>query len=258
MIFRKRGTPAVICLPSGPVGLWQKRRSAKAKARMAGVAVGGSMALAGCTTFGTNVSGDFACRAPDGICAPSTVIDERALAMISGGSPYQPAGPYPVAPTRPGPQMASLAARTTLRPVQVARTDQKVLTVVFPAHVDGQGRLFEATTVRTVVDSGSWSVADAASPVQAVGVPNAVEVGLSASGPTGGAVNVASVDPMIAPDMVPPVLAIDPDLPSAEAVAEARARGRPPESQAPVVTAAASPATSQINAPRGFAASVED
>ena len=182
---------------------------------MAGMAVGGSVALAGCTTFGTNVSGDFACRAPDGICAPSTVIDDRALAMISGGSPYQPAGPYPVAPTRPGPQMASLAARTTLRPVQVARTDQKVLTVVFPAHVDGQGRLFEATTVRTVVDSGSWSVADAASPVRAVGVPNAVEVGLSASGSTEGAVSVASVDPMIAPDMVPPVLAIDPDIPSA-------------------------------------------
>ncbi|MEL6487016.1 MAG: conjugal transfer protein TraV, partial [Pseudomonadota bacterium] len=36
--------------------------------------------LGGCTTFGTNVNGSFRCDAPDGVCAPSTVIDDNALA----------------------------------------------------------------------------------------------------------------------------------------------------------------------------------
>ena len=31
-----------------------------------------------CATFGTNIEGDFTCRAPKGDCAPSHVIDARA------------------------------------------------------------------------------------------------------------------------------------------------------------------------------------
>ncbi|MCE3543613.1 hypothetical protein LXJ56_25870, partial [Escherichia coli] len=43
--------------------------------------------LSGCMTMGGTVKGDFACRAPDGICAPSSVIDDRALALILGDAP---------------------------------------------------------------------------------------------------------------------------------------------------------------------------
>ncbi|MEL0254290.1 MAG: conjugal transfer protein, partial [Novosphingobium sp.] len=43
----------------------------------------GLAALSGCTTFGGNVKGNFSCSAPDGICAPSSSIDDRALAMIA-------------------------------------------------------------------------------------------------------------------------------------------------------------------------------
>ena len=32
----------------------------------------------GCATFGTNVEGDFTCRAPKGGCAPTHVIDAKA------------------------------------------------------------------------------------------------------------------------------------------------------------------------------------
>ena len=39
-------------------------------------------ALGGCTTLGTNVAGSFRCSAPDGVCAPSSVIDDSALARI--------------------------------------------------------------------------------------------------------------------------------------------------------------------------------
>jgi hypothetical protein len=33
--------------------------------------------------LGGNVKGSFACQAPDGICAPSSTIDDRALAMVA-------------------------------------------------------------------------------------------------------------------------------------------------------------------------------
>lgn len=34
-----------------------------------------ALLAAGCSTFGGNVKGNFACRAPDGSCAPTSVID---------------------------------------------------------------------------------------------------------------------------------------------------------------------------------------
>ena len=43
----------------------------------------------GCATFGTNIEGDFTCRAPKGDCAPSQVIDAREL-VFEGLS--QPSG----------------------------------------------------------------------------------------------------------------------------------------------------------------------
>ena len=48
------------------------------------VALSAAAALSGCATLGGNVKGDFACRAPDGMCAPTSKIDDQALAMISG------------------------------------------------------------------------------------------------------------------------------------------------------------------------------
>lgn len=48
-----------------------------------------SAMLGGCATLGGNVKGDFACRAPAGICAPTSTIDEAAtgLAQASTGQP---------------------------------------------------------------------------------------------------------------------------------------------------------------------------
>lgn len=45
-----------------------------------------AFAIGGCTTLGGNVKGDFACRAPEGSCAPTSAIDEQATkAMQSQG-----------------------------------------------------------------------------------------------------------------------------------------------------------------------------
>ena len=53
--------------------------------------------LSACTTLGTNVSGKFRCEAADGICAPSLVIDDSAIARIeetTSADLVNPAGPF--------------------------------------------------------------------------------------------------------------------------------------------------------------------
>ena len=41
-----------------------------------------ALAIGGCTTLGGNVKGDFACRAPEGSCAPTSAIDEQATKAL--------------------------------------------------------------------------------------------------------------------------------------------------------------------------------
>jgi conjugal transfer pilus assembly protein TraV len=111
-----------------------------------------SAALTGCVGLGGNVKGSFSCAAPDGICAPSSVIDDRALAMISGTTDVVPAGPY--TPDRDASVPVRVAGNGSVR-----RTDQKVLKIVFPAHVDARGRYYETSAIRAVVDNGAWLAA---------------------------------------------------------------------------------------------------
>lgn len=114
-----------------------------------GTVLAATVSLGACATLGGNIKGDFACRAPDGMCAPTTTIDDAALAMISGdGASAPPAGPYSPSP--------DVSARTTLASVTLKRTGEKVLRIVFPAHVDGAGRFRESTAVHAVVEGGAW------------------------------------------------------------------------------------------------------
>ena len=136
--------------------------------------------LSACATLGGNVKGDFTCRAPDGICAPSTTIDDAALAMISGDVGVTPAGPYaPSAETSP---------RTTLAASKPVRSGEKVLRIVFPAHIDGAGRFRETTAVHAVVERGAWMASNAV----AVSPPRAAT---SADTSTGQPVDTSSVMP---------------------------------------------------------------
>ena len=109
--------------------------------------------LSGCASLGGNISGSFSCDAPDGICAPSAVIDDRALAMITGdagtGGATVPAGPYREAPeARP--------AYRTAAAVAPARTRERVLRIVFQPYIDEQGRLHEKSAVHAVVERTDW------------------------------------------------------------------------------------------------------
>jgi len=81
----------------------------------------------GCTSFGTNVNGNFACRAPDGTCAPTSMIDAGATGIDRGD------------------------AKNAHRPVP--QTDEAVrrLQVVIAAYRDEAGRDHEARVVHVTL-----------------------------------------------------------------------------------------------------------
>lgn len=212
--MKRMSLPDVICLPHGSAANW---RPPVTRRKMAGLAAG-VVFLAGCTTFGTNINGKFNCGpAGEGSCAPATVIDDRALAEITGDASYVPAGPYraPVREMQPGTVALASATQTVVMPGQ-----QKVLRIVFPAHVDRAGRYHETSVVNAVVDNGAWMQASAplgASLAQTVNLTVNPEIlsqlgdDLSVVGePTGGGTSRISMN--------------DRGVPSAEAVAAARAR----------------------------------
>lgn len=83
--------------------------------------------LAGCATLGGNVEGNFACRAPEGTCAPTSLIDAQATGAAAGQE------------TLP---VSSAQGRTS-----VGRS----LRIVLAAHRDEAGREHEARVVQVVL-----------------------------------------------------------------------------------------------------------
>ena len=145
------------------LGKLAEQRKAGGLARAASVAALGLAAtqLAACTSlFGGNIKGSFACSAPNGTCAPSTVIDHQALSVIQNARPMTPAGPYMRSPTAARPTTAAYVPTGTGRitPAQggMAHRERRVLRVVFPSFVDGGGNLHEPRIVHAVVDDGAW------------------------------------------------------------------------------------------------------
>ena len=95
----------------------------------------------GCATFGTNIEGDFTCRAPKGDCAPSQVIDARATRDLSATGPVQD-GPRPPVSVASGDQ---------------GRTSERTLRIVFPAHIDKTGTLHDDAVAWAVVENPRWA-----------------------------------------------------------------------------------------------------
>jgi conjugal transfer pilus assembly protein TraV len=178
------------------------------------VALASGTMMTGCTTMGGNIKGNFSCMAPDGICAPSSTIDDRALAMIAGEDGDRmitPAGPYN-APQSAGRGFDTAAAAP-------ARSQERVLRIVFPAQIDGAGRLHEQTAVHAVVERGEWQRALASNAVATT--PEQVQAA------TGGDTLLAAVDRADPPVMMEDSSVADPDMPSAGAVAAARVQADP-------------------------------
>ena len=212
--MKRKSLPDVICLPHGSAANW---RPPLTRPRIAAIG-GGLLFLAGCTTLGTNINGKFNCGpAGEGSCSPATVIDDRALAEITGDASYVPAGPYraPVREMQPGTVALAAGPQTVVVPGQ-----QKVLRIVFPAHVDRAGRYHETSVVNAVVDNGAWMQASAshgAALAQTVNLTVNPEIlsqlGVEAATPAPGAGESSAR-----------IGLNDARIPSAEAVAAARAR----------------------------------
>lgn len=206
------------------------RRSHNPVTRAASIAVIGLAAtqLAACTSlFGGNIKGSFACSAPGGTCAPSTVIDDQALSVIQNARPMTPAGPYIRQPAAAKPVTAAFtpsgSGRLTSAGSGMVHRERRVLKVVFPSFVDGVGNLHEPRIVHAVVDDGAWMELSSGEPNIGEQVEGrAVSLAQAAFVPTpvgpAPVVQDASAPPAIAADAAPA------GPPRPEAVAAARAK----------------------------------
>ena len=95
----------------------------------------------GCATFGTNIEGDFTCRAPKGDCAPSQVIDARATKDLSAS----------------GPGHDGLRPPVSVASGDQGRTSERTLRIVFPAHIDETGTLHDDAVAWAVVENPRWA-----------------------------------------------------------------------------------------------------
>jgi|32_taG_2_1085360.scaffolds.fasta_scaffold00077_57 conjugal transfer pilus assembly protein TraV len=169
-----------------------------------GALAGIALAIGGCTTLGGNVKGEFACRAPEGSCAPTSAIDEQATKAL------QPQG-----------------ANASSTPPPNDRT----LRVVLAAWRDANGREHEARVVHVPLaekPASNWRA-----PLSTGDVLRALgRASQSQTGPldTGDATGTATVSSSL-PQQLPDVLVIPSqgasELPGASAPATG-APGRPP------------------------------
>lgn len=264
---------SVIRLPACPVPDYTPSRRAVLRGPVLAALAG--LTLTSCTTFGTNISGKFACGAAQGgTCAPATVIDDKALAEITGETSYRPAGPYQAPARGLAPQQVAYQAPAT---GGAAVGPQKVLRIVFPAHVDGAGRYHEASIVQAVVDNGQWLAAtNGHGPgLTATSTLNVSPEILSQLGAPIDAVsaNERATTEQLAADAATPAGAAGATTvgaPTLGAVAAARARAKPADKtvslvQPPRVAPAATPTPAPqiaskgaVNRPASFSPSVED
>lgn len=193
------------------VPAFRRRRSWPAST----LVLGSALVLGGCASLGGNIRGDFSCSAPDGICAPSSTIDDRALAMISAeavdGDTFPATGAPRSSPGRTNRASAPQAARVAT--ADPARTREKVLRIVFQPYIDERGRLHEASAVRAVVASGEWRAAARQT------APSGPQLAYDLTSAESFADAIDRVDP---PGGVLP--AIDPNLPDPATGAAARTR----------------------------------
>ena len=105
--------------------------------------------LSSCTTLGTNVNGSFRCDAPDGVCAPSIVIDDSAISRIEETTStdlLNPAGPYQMDDGIDAPVHNTVLASA---PMTATSAPSYQLAVVFPGYTDATGMAHARRTVRT-------------------------------------------------------------------------------------------------------------
>ena len=149
-----------------------------------------TLPLGGCMTSGTNMHGDFACRAPNGTCAPMSSIDASAIAGMGGAA--QPIGGSEIRSVPRGGRVVQ--ASTGGVP---ARTSDRVLQIVFPAHIDASGIYHDAATAHAVVEPSGWTESLTGRPVSVPIATATAPASLPASASSEGS-SLATLDEVIA------------------------------------------------------------
>lgn len=237
---------------SARLGALADRTPRSGVGRIAGAAMLGLAAtqLAACVSMlGGNIKGSFSCGAPGGTCAPSTVIDDQALAVIQNARPMVPAGPYFQAPANRFERTVSLvptgSGRLAAAGGDMVHRERRVLRVVFPSYVDGAGNFHEPRVVHTVADAGGWMQVSGAAPNagdQLAGRSQAAALALMASppaltaqeAPPADQAPTAASDPDLGANLAAPVSASQTGLPDPRVVAEARVKGAAQKSALPL------------------------
>lgn len=131
--------------------------------------------LGGCSAMQSNVRGGFACAAPDGTCAPSTMIDDAALGAMHRaeqaratarnkaegadlvlGDEAPPEGDAMIVSTLPATLPAT--GRHTARDRSTA-PEGHALKVVYPAYQDRDGHAHPRRFAYALVDTSAWASA---------------------------------------------------------------------------------------------------
>lgn len=101
-------------------------------------------AASGCATFATNIAGDFECRAKGKTssqnCLPASRIDAHATAELANGN-----------------TVSATAPRAAVAKGDTSRSQDRILRIVYPAHVDEAGILHEESVVWAVIDQSDWA-----------------------------------------------------------------------------------------------------
>jgi conjugal transfer pilus assembly protein TraV len=136
--------------------------------RLGALAIAGLLTMtsvAGCSMFHSNIKGGFACNAPDGSCAPTTIIDDVALRSIKQAEKPDgaPAGDLTL-PSAATAAMQAEAANVILTTDRRGRPDRfvppigrRALRVAYPAHLDDAGRMVPKTIAYALVDLPEWA-----------------------------------------------------------------------------------------------------
>jgi conjugal transfer pilus assembly protein TraV len=155
--------PATAPTTAGRIDPSMKRRRL---GQLSGLALLVLTSVAGCSMFHSNIKGGFACSAPDGSCAPTTIIDDGALRAIKqsekpdgsgAGDVALPSGASTPSPVQPATVILAADRLGKDGRGAAAGPNGHALRVVYPAHRDGSGRMVPKTIAYALVDLPEWA-----------------------------------------------------------------------------------------------------
>ncbi len=124
------------------------------------VACGLTGAVAGCSLFHSNIKGGFLCSAPDGSCAPTSLIDDGAIRDIRQNEKLDKGGDLvvPSATSSPaGPDEIIYPADRPGKDGKVAVSlNGRALKVIYPAHLGSDGKVVPKRIAYALVDMPEW------------------------------------------------------------------------------------------------------